>query len=75
MTREYLGRFSALELAMAIASVVLIAGALGWVFFGESAHREWRWLLLAALVLSVLGRFIHQRRLRREYGEAGPDRL
>ena len=66
MTREYVGRLSAVELVLAVAALALFVGALVWVFVGDSSHGEWRWLMLGALALSVGGRFLHFRRISRE---------
>jgi len=70
MTRVYFGRFSALELLLGILTVGVFAAAMIWVFFGNSENTGWRWLMTGSLALAVVGRFLHLRRLRREYREA-----
>ena len=74
MTREYLGRFSLLEVALQVTAVALFVAAMVWVFLGESSQEGWRWLMMASLALSVIGRFLHRRRLIREYGTPQPNR-
>lgn len=74
MTREYLGRFSLLELIMQVLAIGLMVAGFVWVFVGEDGQRRWQWLLLASLALMVLGRFLHTRRLAREYGADDPKR-
>lgn len=67
MTREYLGGFSALELALAVLGGALFIGAIVWVFTGDGTNRQWQWPMIAALALAVAGRQLRINRIRREY--------